>query len=125
MTRHSGKQGRPSQSGDAVKDEAGDQPDAAQRIWQVVAGIPKGRVATYGQIAQLAGMPRHARLVGRTLRMLPVDTKLPWHRVVNASGRIATRAGAGPDTQRERLLLEGVEFIGERVPLRQFRWQPG
>lgn len=57
--------------------------------------------------------------------MLPADTKLPWHRVVNASGRIATRAGRGADTQRDRLLAEGVEFLGERVPLRQFRWQPG
>ncbi len=125
MARHSAKRGGTSQSGESARNFSDETPDPAQRIWQVVASIPRGSVATYGQIADLAGMPRHARLVGRTLRLLPPDTKLPWHRVVNASGRIATRAGSGADTQRERLLAEGIEFVGERVPLREFRWQPG
>ena len=86
-----------------------------ERIWQIVALIPAGRVATYGQIAALAGMPRHARLVGRTLRELPAASTLPWHRVVNATLRISLRSGSGQTLQRQRLEAEGVEFIGERV----------
>ncbi len=82
----------------------------------MVAAIPKGSVATYGQVANLAGMPSHARLVGRTLSELPKDTKLPWHRVINASMRISLRSGStGHNLQRSRLEGEGVEFIGERV----------
>ena len=99
------------------------EPDPAQRIWQVVAMIPKGRVASYGQIAALAGMPRHARLVGRTLRELPKGSKLPWHRVVNASLKISQRPGSGGHgEQKRRLLGEGVEFVGERIP-KAYRWE--
>ncbi len=95
-----------------------------ERIWQVVAMIPKGTVATYGQVAALAGMPTHARLVGRTLSNLPKGTKLPWHRVINAGMRISLRAGSGGHlVQRERLEAEGVEFVGLRVT-KGFRWQP-
>ncbi|MEQ8859569.1 MAG: MGMT family protein [Pseudomonadales bacterium] len=94
-----------------------------ERIWQVVAAIPRGRVATYGQVAALAGMPRHARLVGRTLANLPRGSRLPWHRVVNAGLRIATR---GDDRamaeQRQRLEREGVEFVGARIAS-DFRWE--
>ncbi len=99
------------------------QPEPAQRIWQVVAMIPLGRVASYGQIAALAGMPRHARLVGRTLRELPKGSKLPWHRVVNASLKISQRPGSGGHIeQKKRLLAEGVEFVGERIP-KAYRWE--
>lgn len=98
------------------------QPEANERIWQVVAMIPRGRVASYGQIAALAGMPRHARLVGRTLRVLPAGSRLPWHRVVNASLKISQRPGSdGHLEQKKRLLAEGVEFVGERVP-KAYRW---
>ena len=84
--------------------------------------IPEGKIATYGQVAALAGMPRHARLVGRTLRDLPDGSKLPWHRVINASMRISLRATSGShNLQRQRLEAEGVEFIGERVA-RPHRW---
>ena len=70
----------------------------------------------------LAGMPRHARLVGRTLSELPEKTKLPWHRVINASLRISLRIGSnGHTVQRRRLEGEGVEFIGERV-VSAYRW---
>jgi len=90
--------------------------------------IPRGKVATYGQIAELAGMPSHARLVGRTLRELPDDTRLPWHRVVNAGLRISLRGGsttggAGHDVQRQRLEAEKLEFIGQRIA-RAHRWEP-
>jgi methylated-DNA-protein-cysteine methyltransferase-like protein len=87
-----------------------------ERVWQVVAAIPRGRVATYGQIADLAGMPNHARLVGRVLGSLPNGTRLPWHRVVNAGLRISLR---GDDRamleQRRRLEREGISFVGARI----------
>ena len=63
--------------------------DHKQRIYAVLAAIPAGVVVSYGQVAELAGLPRAARLVGRTLSALPDDTQLPWHRVVNASGKIS------------------------------------
>ena len=110
--------GRPSQSKDDQSEEEVDtsQLSPQERIWQVVAAIPKGSVTTYGHVAELAGMPRHARLVGRTLSELPKYTKLPWHRVINASLHISTRAGSnGHNVQRQRLEAEGVEFVGERV----------
>jgi methylated-DNA-protein-cysteine methyltransferase-like protein len=84
--------------------------------------IPAGKVASYGQIARLAGMPNQARLVGHTLRNLPAGSKLPWHRVVNASLRISL-SGSSLVRQRERLEQERVEFIGERVAP-GYRWEP-
>ena len=86
--------------------------------------IPPGKVATYGQVAALAGMPAHARFVGRTLANLPPGTRLPWHRVVNAGLRISLREDSGGHrTQRQRLEREGVAFMGQRVA-HGFRWQP-
>jgi len=93
-----------------------------QRIWSIVALIPPGKVASYGQIAALAGMPRHARLVGRTLRELPRGSKLPWHRVVNAALKISTRAGGASSNARTLLEAEGVEFIGDRV-VKAHHWE--
>ncbi len=99
-------------------------PTPEERIWQVVAMIPVGKVATYGQVAALAGMPSHARLVGHRLRNLPSGTRLPWHRVVNANLRISLRDGGdGHIRQRLRLEREGVEFVGQRVA-RTCRWEP-
>lgn len=92
------------------------------RIWQVVNQIPRGKVATYGQIAQLAGMPSHARLVGRVLSQLPQGTKLPWHRVLNSQGRITNPAA---DRQKTRLEEEGVTLINGRVSLKIYGWIPG
>ena len=88
--------------------------------------IPKGRVATYGQVAMLAGLPRQARFVGRALHELPADSDVPWHRVVNAAGKISLRADAfGHDELQGHLLRrEGVRFAGGTIPLAQFRWQP-
>lgn len=87
-----------------------------ERIWQVVAAIPSGSVATYGQVARLAGLPNHARLVGRTLRDLPDGTRLPWHRVVNARLCLSPRGDASATAgQRARLEEEGVAFIGAKV----------
>ena len=103
--------------------QSGGEPlDPRERIWQVVAAIPGGQVATYGQVARLAGMPSHARFVGRTLSNLPSGTRLPWHRVVNASLRISPRAdGAAVAAQRLLLEKEGVSFVGPRIA-RQHLW---
>ena len=89
----------------------------------MVAMIPAGQVATYGQIAHLIGAPSHARFVGTTLRQLPKNTRLPWHRVVNASLRISQRGG-GEAIQRKRLQAEGIEFVGDKIP-KTCRWQAG
>ena len=88
--------------------------------------VPKGRVATYGQVAMLAGLPRQARFVGYALHALPTDSDVPWHRVVNAAGKISLRADAlGHDELQAQLLRrEGVRFVNGAIPLRRFRWEP-
>ena len=95
-----------------------------QRFYDVVRRIPPGRVATYGQIAAVAGLPRHARHVGFALRALPDGSTVPWHRVLGASGRVSARAYPGPDELQRRLLEdEGIEFSAHgRVDLERFRW---
>jgi methylated-DNA-protein-cysteine methyltransferase-like protein len=100
--------------------------DPTQRIYAVVARVPRGRVATYGQIAALARLPRHARLVGYALRTLPEELDLPWHRVVNAAGRISARGDAldHEDLQEQLLRREGVELVRGKVPLATFQWRP-
>jgi methylated-DNA-protein-cysteine methyltransferase-like protein len=98
-----------------------------QRIYAVVAQIPRGRVATYGQVARLAGMPRQARLVGYALHKLPAGNRAPWHRVINAQGRISPRSfGLGrEDEQRVMLEQEGVPFSREgRASLAEHQWEP-
>lgn len=92
------------------------------RVWQVVSMIPKGKVATYGQVAALAGMPAHARFVGAVLRRLPPGSRLPWHRVVNAGLR-SSLGGEGGAEQRKRLADEGVSFIGQKAA-KACRWTP-
>ena len=88
-------------------------------VYELVRGIPRGRVATYGQVARLLGMQRGARAVGWALRALPPDLarRVPWHRVVGHGGRISPRAGPGPDQQRRRLRAEGVRFTRGAVDL--------
>ena len=99
--------------------------DAYERIWRVIANIPYGKVANYGQIARLAGLGRQARLVGYALHNTPDDLALPWHRVINAQGRISFPPGSA-SYQRQRSLLEaeGVAFVGGRVDFAVYRWQP-
>ena len=96
-----------------------------QRIYDVVDRIPPGSVATYGQVAVLAGLRGHARQVGYALHALPADSRVPWHRVINARGEVSLRGRDGPDReQRERLEAEGVAFDGlDRVDLREYRWR--
>ena len=93
-------------------------------IWSVVRRIPRGRVATYGQIATLAGLDGHARQVGYALHSLPARNDVPWHRVINARGEISPRS-AGDSHELQRMLLEseGVEIDARgRIDLSRFRW---
>ena len=108
-----------------VSDTDGGSQAVPAKIWQVVSLIPKGKVASYGQVAQLAGLPRGARQVGRILSQLPKDTQLPWHRVINAQGKISfPENSTAYRKQKQRLREEGVQFKNGRVVLKQFGWQP-
>jgi methylated-DNA-protein-cysteine methyltransferase-like protein len=93
-------------------------------IVRMIAAIPRGRVASYGEIAARAGLPRRARLVGRVLGESDPALKLPWQRVLRSDGRIAFAPGSrGHREQRQRLLSEGVAVVNGRVDLQRFGWQ--
>ena len=94
-----------------------------QRVWRVVEAIPPGFVATYGQVADLAGLGRGARQIGPALGRAS-DPNLPWHRVVAAQGRIAIPSGPSRERQIARLHSEGVVCVGGRVNMRHYQWQP-
>ena len=101
--------------------------DTWERIYVVVRKIPRGRVATYGQVAELAGLPGYARQVGWALHALRPGTRVPWQRVVNARGACSPRPASGREVdQRRQLEREGVEFgPAGRVDLARFRWKRG
>ena len=92
-----------------------------EKIWGIIALIPQSKVATYGQIASLAGLPQQARLVGRILSNLPKGTRLPWHRVVNAAGRTVSPSR---DKQIKLLAEEGIIPVNGRIDLKTHQWQP-
>jgi len=94
-------------------------PPAAARIHETIMKIPRGKVSSYGAIAQAAGLPRGARLV---VRVLNQSHGLPWHRVVAAGGRIALPGEHGLD-QRFRLEMEGVKFSGRKVRMAEFEFK--
>ena len=98
--------------------------ELAQMIVAVVAQIPYGKVASYGQIAAMAGLPRHARLVGRVLSQMDDSSEIPWHRVINAQGRISLNRldDHGYNDQQAKLLSEGVVFKHGKVSFKQFGW---
>lgn len=91
----------------------------------MVRRVPRGRVATYGQIAELAGLDGHARQVGYALHHLPPHSDVPWHRVLNARGEVSPRtAGDSHELQRMLLEAEGVEFdLRGRLKLAAYRWK--
>ena len=93
--------------------------NSQERVWQIVHQIPKDKVATYGQIASLAGIPRHSRLIARIMSGLPYNNRLPCHRVINSQGRITNPA---KDRQQLRLEEEGVTLINGRVSLKVYGW---
>lgn len=100
-------------------------PSSYEKIYSVVKKIPYGCVATYGQIAGLAGIPKHARQVGYALNALN-DDQVPWHRVINAKGEISRRSN--PDYENlQRILLEeeGIAFDKDgKISLARYRWNP-
>jgi methylated-DNA-protein-cysteine methyltransferase-like protein len=96
-----------------------------RRIWETIADIPAGCVANYGQVAEIAGIPRGARQVGYALRHSPDGMELPWHRVVQASGKSAFVPNSRAfRTQCERLADEGVIMQSGKVDMVRHRWQP-
>ena len=106
--------------------DASEPPGRWERVYAVVRRIPRGRVATYGQVAALAGLGGQARQVGYALHALPGEGFAPWHRVVNARGAISLPPGGGADvTQRLRLEREGVRFDARgRIDLERYGWRP-
>ncbi|WP_404343911.1 MGMT family protein [Pseudoalteromonas mariniglutinosa] len=93
-------------------------------IFTIIAAIPHGKVASYGQIASLAGYPNHARLVGKLLKHMPSDSTIPWHRVVNSQGKLSfPQASEKYNLQRQQLLSEGVSFTKERINMSHYGWQ--
>lgn len=96
---------------------------AWEAIYAAVERIPRGRVSTYGVIAQVAGLPRRARLVGTALKSVPTARRLPWHRVITSSGRIAFPESSDAFAlQRSRLAREGVQLVSGRVDLSRYGW---
>ena len=96
-----------------------------RRIWETILEIPQGAVANYGQIAEIAGIPRGARQVGFALRHAPGGMELPWHRVLTSSGKSAFDPGSRHfRMQRDRLADEGVPMINGKVNMDKYRWAP-
>ena len=97
-----------------------------RQILEVIALIPYGKVATYGQIAKLAGLPKHARLVGYVLKHLDVESQIPWFRVINSQGKLSVSRinDLGQNIQKDLLEREGVYLLNHKVNLKLFGWQP-
>ena len=99
--------------------------DPYQQIWKTAQLIPKGKVAGYGQIADLAGLPGRARMVGKALGGSPDNEDVPWHRVLRSNGQIAFPAGSEQaELQKGLLQEEGVVVLNNRVSMKQWQWQP-
>lgn len=108
-------------------DPTGQDPSQARRtaLYMSLDKVPEGKVVSYGQLAEMAGLGRAARWVGRILSQLPDGTSLPWHRVVGAGGKVSLPAGtASGDEQRARLRTEGVLVQNNRVDIRRHGWRP-
>jgi methylated-DNA-protein-cysteine methyltransferase-like protein len=122
-----GRPRRPRETSDPAPAPRAAKPESGRwdRFYSIIRRIPRGRVATYGQIAALAGLPRNARQVGYALHALPEGSDVPWHRVVNARGEISQRATPGWDGL-QRVLLERERVLSGdgRVDLERFQWEP-
>jgi methylated-DNA-protein-cysteine methyltransferase-like protein len=102
----------------------GDAQTRRAALYLTLAQIPEGRVISYGELAAMAGLGRAARWVGRVLSQLPDDTRLPWHRVTAAGGRLSLPVdSAAGQEQRARLRSEGVCIRNERVDIRRHGWR--
>lgn len=94
-----------------------------ETIWEIVRQIPRGKVATYGQVASESGFPGQARLVGYALHSLPPRAGVPWQRVINSLGKISfPRTSSAYKKQRRLLRDEGVVFQGDTIDLEHFGW---
>lgn len=109
----------------AYRRQAINSSDKYKRIWKTVQQIPPGRVASYGQIADLAGLPGRARLVGKALGFVPQRMDVPWFRVLRSNGQIAFPAASNSaQTQKGLLQEEGVVVLNNRVRFKDFQWHP-
>ncbi|WP_439887623.1 MGMT family protein [Pseudomonas sp. MBLB4123] len=120
-------QGEQGQAGKHAAPPASAASQQARReaLYLALAQVPSGKVVSYGQLAELAGLGRAARWVGRTLGQLPEGSSLPWHRVIAAGGRLSLPAGSPSGAeQRARLRAEGVAIRQERVDIRRHGWRP-
>lgn len=121
------REGPTTRDGNGRRGERAAAPNRYERVYAVVRKIPRGRVATYGQVAALAGLPGQARFVGYALAALPAGSRVSWQRVVNAAGRVsARRDGRDAEGLQEAMLRrEGVRFGPDgAIALGTFRWRP-
>ncbi len=96
-----------------------------EKAKKIIKKIPKGKVATYGQIAILAGNPKAARQVSWVLNSCSKKDNLPWHRVINSMGKISLKEGSGYELQKALLEDEGIEFkINKQIDLKKYLWNP-
>lgn len=96
-----------------------------ERIWKTVCNVPKGKVSSYGLIADLAGLPGRARMVGNAMQNAPSEMKIPWYRILKSNGALAFKSGSSQAEKQKGLLQEeGVVVLNNRVKMKQFGWQP-
>jgi len=98
--------------------------DSYLLIWRTVTRIPRGKVASYGTVARLSGLPRRARLAGYALHHVPPGSEIPWHRVINAGGKISLPGKRGHE-QEMLLAREGIVFLRGKVDMKRFQWKGG
>ena len=97
--------------------------DTYEIIWSIVKQIPKGKVASYGEIAKLCDLYGHARQVGYAMHNLPPKSNIPWHRVINSAGKISLpKTGGHYRRQRTLLEKEGVRFVNDKIDFKKFGW---
>lgn len=98
----------------------------SQQIWDTVRRVPYGKVSSYGFIADLAGLPGRARMVGSVMQQAPDEMQLPWYRIIKSNGQLAFAPGsASAERQKGLLQEEGVVVLNNRVDMKRFSWQPG
>lgn len=98
----------------------------AEKIWKTVCKVPAGKVSSYGLIADLAGLPGRARLVGKVMQYAPDEMQVPWYRILKSNGQLAFASGSKQAEEQKGLLQEeGVVVLNNRVKLKEFGWCPG
>ncbi|MBE0366146.1 methylated-DNA-protein-cysteine methyltransferase related protein [Pseudoalteromonas ulvae UL12] len=106
------------------KEERNELESKQAHIWTVVGAVPAGTVASYGQVAKLAGLPGYARFVGRCLKDLPEGSTLPWYRIINSQGKISFAKDSEKYLKQLNCLQkEGIIFRNDRVDLKKYQWK--